>query len=58
MTFATRNDDVFVLSGPEVSVTGPILLVEHRSEGSRPVRVQLIYNAAAESRAEVELTWI
>ncbi len=57
MTFATRNDDVFVLSGPEVSVTGPILLVEHRSEGSRPVRVQLIYNAAAESRAEVELTW-
>ena len=57
MTLATRNEDVFVLSGPEVSITGPLSLVEHRSESSRPVRVQLIYNAAAELRAEVELTW-
>ena len=57
MTLATRNEDVFVLSGPEVFITGPLSLVEHRSESSRPVRVQLIYNAAAESRAEVELTW-
>jgi FkbM family methyltransferase len=57
MSFVTRNEDVFQLSGDAVTTAGPISISESQAPDGRPVMMEVVYHPVGNSSARAEIIW-